>query len=116
MRILVTVLVSLFWNAWARADLYSDCTQRRNLDLSIRACTQIIEESGRGPSARLSIACKSRGDSYFANGDYERAISDLGMAITLGPQDADAYIKRGMHTTPRGISSTASRTSAWLLA
>jgi tetratricopeptide (TPR) repeat protein len=102
MRILVTVLVSLFWNAWARADLYSDCTQRRDLDLTIRACTQIIEESGRVPSDRLSIAYKSRGDSYFANGDYERAISDLGMAITLSPQDADAYIKRGMAYDAKG--------------
>ncbi len=77
MRILVTVLVSLFWNTLARADLYSDCTQRRDLDLSVRACTQIIEESGREPSARLSIVYRARGDTYFANGDYERAISEV---------------------------------------
>ncbi len=96
MRILVTVLVSLSWSALARADLYSDCAQRSDLELAIRACTQIIEEDGRQSSARRSIAYKSRGDSYFANGDYERAVSDLGMAITLSPQDADAYIKRGM--------------------
>ena len=102
MRILVTVLISVFWSAVARADLYSDCTQRGDLDLSVRACTQIIEESGHQPSAGLSIAYKSRGDSHFASGDYERAISDLGMAITLSPQDADAYIKRGMAYDAKG--------------
>lgn len=102
MRILMTVLVSFFWGALARADLYSDCSQRRDLDLSIRACTQIIEKDGSEPSDRLSMAYKSRGGSYFANGDYEHAISDLGMAITLSPQDADAYIKRGMAYDAKG--------------
>ena len=40
--------------------------------------------------------------SYFANGDYEHAISYFGMAITLSPQDADAYIKRGMACDAKG--------------
>lgn len=45
---------------------------------------------------------EERRDSHFANGDYERAISDFAMAITLSAQEADAYIKRGMAYDAKG--------------
>lgn len=83
----------------ASADPYDDCAHP---DLSVRACREMIERDGREASGRLSIAYKDRGDSYFAKGDYERAISDLGMAITLSPEDADGYIKRGMAYDAKG--------------
>jgi Flp pilus assembly protein TadD len=35
-------------------------------------------------------------------GDYERATSDLGRAINLSPEDADAYLKRGMAYDTKG--------------
>ena len=95
-RGLLLLAVLLSGGMPASADPYDDCAQRRDLDLSIRACTEIIERDGREASNRLSVAYKDRGDSYFAHGDYERAISDFGRAINLSPEDADAYIKRGI--------------------
>jgi len=98
--LVVAVLLSV--TAPAGADRYDECAQRTDIDLSIRACTEIIERDGREPSARLSTAYKERGDSYFAKGNSERAISDLGAALNLDPQDADTYIKRGMIYEAKG--------------
>jgi len=92
--LLLAVLLSV--GTSTSADPYDDCAQRRDLDLSVRACTEIIERDGREASGRLSTAYKDRGDSYFAKGDYEHAIRDFGRAINLSPDDADAYLKRGM--------------------
>jgi tetratricopeptide (TPR) repeat protein len=101
-RILLFVAVLISGGTLASADPYDDCAQRRDLELSIRACTEIIERGGSEPSSHLSISYKDRADSYFANGDYERAITDLGAAITQSPEDADAYIKRGMAYDAKG--------------
>lgn len=101
-RILSLLAILILGGTPVRADPYDDCAQRIDLDRSIRACTEIIERDGHEASGRLSTAYKDRGDLYFANGDYERAISDFGRAINLSLEDADAYIKRGMAYDAKG--------------
>ena len=91
-------MISIFWAAAARADDISDCAQTLHLQRAIQACTQII---GRG-NRKLDETYKSRGDAYFASGDYERAIADLSKAITLKPQDVNGYIRRGIAYEKKG--------------
>ena len=86
----------------ARANEVSDCAQRLHLRQAIRACTQIIERSGGEVRTNLQDTYKSRADAYFANGDYERAISDLSKAIALNPEDANIYVRRGMAYEAKG--------------
>ncbi len=80
--------------AWANE--VSDCAQRLHLEQAIDACTQIIERSGGEVRTNLEDTYKSRADAYFASGEYDRAIADLGKAITLNAEDANAYVRRGM--------------------
>src|SRR5215470_18207788 len=74
-----------------RADSWHDCSQDRDLELSIKGCTAIIASNPQAGWAYFN-----RGNAYRARGDSERAIADFSKAIELDPKGgADALFNRG---------------------
>lgn len=92
---IITISMSLALSTLAFADRYSDCFQKIDIDRSVRGCAEIIESSERAADGNLVEAYKTRGNIYFAKGEYDRAIADFDMAIKVRPKDAEAYVKRG---------------------
>ena len=81
---------------------YDECVQPYNMDLRIRACTQIIERSGID-QGNLGSAYNSRGQARRAFGEMDRANADFKSAIAmldefirLYPEDSIAYLERGI--------------------
>jgi tetratricopeptide (TPR) repeat protein len=74
----------------AQAGLGEDCRQANDLDLAIRACSELI----RG-NPRDAAAFANRGVARFEKGDYDQAMPDYNTAIRLNPQDAAAHTNRG---------------------
>ena len=75
----------------ALADSQQDCNQKADLDLRMRACTELI-----GRDSKAAGAYKNRGHVYQARGDYDRAIADYSKAIEIDPQEAGAFHRRGL--------------------
>lgn len=65
-----------------------------NADLSIGACTAIIEADTE-TNANLALAYGNRGAAYFKKGQYDKAIQDCSEAIRLQPNYASALGNRG---------------------
>jgi tetratricopeptide (TPR) repeat protein len=74
-----------------------DCTQHEDLDLSIRACSILIQKDPRHAAAYVN-----RGSAYVDKGEYERAIADLTTAIEIDPKIAPAYYNRGQAYNKKG--------------
>jgi len=64
-------------------------------DDRISGCTAMIQ-SGRETPPNLAEAFKDRGNAYFGNGQYDRAIDDYDQAIRLNPNFAAAFYDRGL--------------------
>jgi tetratricopeptide (TPR) repeat protein len=88
----VAIWLALVSCGGALANVGSDCKQDKDQDLSIHACTLIIE--GRAEDDKAS-AYNWRGYAYNRKGDYDRAIADIDQAIQLDPKCANAYSNRG---------------------
>ena len=71
-----------------------DCNQSKDWDLSIAACTRVLDAGGESPGNR-AIAFSNRGVAYADEGDLDRAIDDYSEAIRLDPKSAHAYNGRG---------------------
>ena len=95
-RILTIVLALALLATTALADRYKDCAQRKDPDLSIRACTEIIEGGARESDEQRALAYKNRGIAHYVNRDCDRAIIDLDRAIAINPNHAEAYEGRGI--------------------
>jgi tetratricopeptide (TPR) repeat protein len=70
------------------------CENKGNVyspELVISACSAVIKSGGW----RGKAAYNNRGNAYFADKDYDRAIADYTETIRLDPEDALAYFKRG---------------------
>jgi tetratricopeptide (TPR) repeat protein len=80
--------------AWA--DRYSDCDQTKDLDRSIRGCTQVIERGEQESRKNRAVAYNNRGLAYYKKGEHDRAIADFTESIALDPNDAEAYYNRGV--------------------
>ena len=78
----------------ARADSFADCTQSRDLDRSIRGCTDLLN-AGQLNGENKAAIYNNRGTAYKQKGLYERAIADYTSAIRLDPRDTVTYINRG---------------------
>jgi tetratricopeptide (TPR) repeat protein len=63
-------------------------------DRSIGSCSLLIERGGDGPQ-ELSGAHLSRGAASITMGDFDRAITDLEVALGLKPNDPEAYATLG---------------------
>ena len=57
-----------FGTTLAWADQYSDCSQKVEVDQSIRGCSQIIEKSDREEGGSLGEVYITRGSAYFFEG------------------------------------------------
>ena len=76
------------------ADPFSDCTNRTDLDLKIKGCSQLIEQPSTGKK-QLYLAYNLRGSAYAQRTEYDRAIADLTKGTELDPSDAIVFAARG---------------------
>jgi lipoprotein NlpI len=84
----------------SRDENWTRC-QDNNPDLSIGACTALIESSAESPANRAT-AFHNRGDRYLRKGEGDKAIADYDAAIRLKPDDAVAFNNRGDAYLDRG--------------
>jgi lipoprotein NlpI len=76
---------------WCEEDRFDD---DRLIDQKIQGCTARIQSGSLMPRD-LSKTYYSRGITYDAKGDNDRAIADFDQVIRLDPKDVDAYFNRG---------------------
>ena len=80
--ILALLLTLSATGAWA--DRYSDCSQTKDTDRRIRACTQIIERGKQESRKDRAFAYHYRGLAY-----NEQAIADFRKSFEINPSDQD---------------------------
>jgi len=91
---LVTIALAtpVFATAW-RVD-GDDCYQTDDNDLSIAACTRIMEDT-RQPRSVRAAAAGNRCTAYGRKDDYRRAVADCEEATRLAPRDANLWLNLG---------------------
>ena len=83
-------------------DSYSDCAQREDFDRTLRGCTQIIGRGEQETREWRATAYVYRGNAYFKNSEFDRAIADYNKAIELDPRDAITFNNRGLSYFEKG--------------
>ncbi len=73
----------------------ADCVQTRDNDLSIAACTRILE-SDRETSSNRALASGDRCNAYMWKNDYKHALPDCEQATRLDPRNAIAWNNLGV--------------------
>jgi tetratricopeptide (TPR) repeat protein len=103
-----TLMLLISANAASAADqsVWDQCSQTRDTDASLTACTQILKAAGETTSDR-AIAYYIRGGAYRTKGDSDSAIADYTKAIEANSQYADAYVGRGIVYHSKGDSDGA---------
>ena len=74
--------------------------------LAIEACTRVIE-FGSLAKPDLAKAYYSRGTEWANQGNHDRALADLGLALELDPGFAPAYYNRALSWSSKGDSDRA---------
>lgn len=90
---LLVLMLALLPATPSRAEPAADCSQVRNLDLQIRACTILIEER-KVTGGNLALALVNRGNAYGMQKRYPQALADYAAAIALEPDDPLAFYNR----------------------
>jgi tetratricopeptide (TPR) repeat protein len=93
LRCLPFVFLLALCTAAARADDWQNCKQQQDTNLSLTACSNILQ---RGEESRdnQAVAYSSRGDAYRAKGLFDMAFADYTRAIELNPNYEQAYYGR----------------------
>ena len=89
-RLVVLMVVVLCGSTAAWADPSADCHPDKDADLSIRACTTLIEQNPGN-----ALAYYNRSVAYYDKGEYDRAIADFTKAIEIEP-NANRYSARAV--------------------
>jgi tetratricopeptide (TPR) repeat protein len=90
----------------AHADDQTTCSNPRNADAAISACSRLIS-SGKLAGNALSEAYQWRGSAYIAKSLYDRALADFGESIRVDPRDYVSFTKRGLLYAVRGDYDSA---------
>jgi tetratricopeptide (TPR) repeat protein len=77
----------------AHADTVADCTQTREAQLRLHACSEIVAGTGYGANEK-AIAYRIRGSAREDAGAHQDALTDYDQAIRLRPNDAAGYAGR----------------------
>jgi tetratricopeptide (TPR) repeat protein len=77
----------------AAADDSEDCRVKSG-PVAIEACDRVINSS-RSTKQQIIDAHINRGQEYYTAKDYDRAIADFDIAISMGPREPIAYGNRG---------------------
>src|SRR5258707_625277 len=80
----------------AQAALRNDCEQRKDADLSISACSNLIK------SDPISSAYIARGNAYLAKRNYDRALADGISASNIDSKNPAAWRLRGLADIEKG--------------
>jgi tetratricopeptide (TPR) repeat protein len=86
--------------------VWDECRQTPESDISIVACTNILQAPDETPSNR-AIAYYARAGAYKTKGDKDRAIADYTKAIEANPIYADAFTGRGIVYQSKGDNDRA---------
>ena len=92
----LAMLLSATGVSTARADRFEDCDQLEDLDLAIKACTQIIKGEKREKRDEVAQAYSNRGFAYAERGQLDRAIRDYNQSLKHNPKDDNVYHYRGV--------------------
>src|SRR5690242_20536654 len=86
----------------ARADRIQDCVQHADLDLQVRACTEIIASDGQAAWAYVN-----RSWAHMDKGLHDNAVADATKAIEINPQLALGYVNRAGALLNKGENDRA---------
>lgn len=90
--VMVCALVALAGTAYA--DAFSDCTNKTDVDLRIKGCSQLIEQNPNDKK-QLYFSYNLRGSAHAQRRDFDRAVADFDKAIALDASDAILFAARG---------------------
>ena len=93
-RIGLACLVAVAAVSGARADPLADCSQGRNSELRLRACSEVISSPTYGSDGK-AVAYRNRGNARADAGAATEAVADFSEAIKLRPNDASSFAGRG---------------------
>lgn len=85
---------AMLWAVAAYADILADCTTSKDGEVRIRQCSALIDSQSTSQELRLA-AFKARAGAYADRAAHDQAIADYTQAITLKPNDGEAYAGRG---------------------
>src|SRR5689334_23555012 len=94
-RFLAAAFATAFLATAAHADDRTVCATSSDPAAVIVACGKIIANE-KEPADVRAIAHADRGYAHQRNKDYDTAIADYDVAITLNPKLARAYFNRGV--------------------
>lgn len=92
-RLMALLLTSLVVATPAGADPISDCNAGRSLDVQIRACSVLIEDTSLSEGNR-AIAYGNRGNAFGMLRRAKEALADYDAAIRLDATDPLTYYNR----------------------
>lgn len=103
-RLATLVVLALFAVSLpqARADRAQDCIQHADLDLQVRACTEVV---GLDPGAGWAYA--NRAWALLDKGEFDRAIADATKAVETNPSMAVGYVNRAAALLGKGENDRA---------
>jgi tetratricopeptide (TPR) repeat protein len=90
----------------ARADDARDCGFHFDYDVTIAACTRLLQRGTRQQKQKAATL-NDRADAYRSIGEWDLAIADLNEAIRLDPSNEDHFLERGMAHLSKGNTERA---------